>query len=158
MHQRSGAFFLIDLTCSAAEPPRPSPAYEQMFARAVAKVKDEGRYRVFMNIERKAGSYPEAVYHSEVCSCCCYVCCCWLLSSSLQHCTANALISCLPLPPLLQTGESKPVTVWCTNDYLGMSQHPVVVNGINNALKQIGAGYAVVFADCLFALAFIYLV
>ena len=51
---------------SAAEPDRSTAAYEKKFASAVAKVKDEGRYRVFMNIERIAGKYPQALYHNEV--------------------------------------------------------------------------------------------
>lgn len=43
-------------------------------------------------------------------------------------------------PPPPQTGVTKPVTVWCTNDYLGMAQHPTVVNAISEAVNQIGAG------------------
>lgn len=37
-------------------------------------------------------------------------------------------------------GTSKPVTVWCSNDYLGMSQHPVVITAMKNALDTYGAG------------------
>ena len=34
----------------------------------------------------------------------------------------------------------RPVTVWCSNDYLGMSQHPVVVEAMREALAAQGAG------------------
>ncbi|KAK0086507.1 hypothetical protein PV325_003075 [Microctonus aethiopoides] len=34
----------------------------------------------------------------------------------------------------------KPITVWCSNDYLGMSRHPVVTNSVREALDKFGAG------------------
>src|SRR5918994_3865 len=33
-----------------------------------------------------------------------------------------------------------PVTVWCSNDYLGMGQHPVVLDGAIEAVRTMGAG------------------
>lgn len=34
----------------------------------------------------------------------------------------------------------KPITVWCSNDYLGMSRHPLVIDAVRNALDKFGAG------------------
>ena len=74
-------------------------SYEQQFASALGTVKQEGRYRVFAEIERKAGKFPEAVLH--------------------------------------QGGEKKPVTVWCSNDYLGQGQNPVVINAFTEAVQKV---------------------
>jgi len=76
--------------------------YDNQFASALHQVKREGRYRVFAEIERKAGKFPEAVLH--------------------------------------QNGKTKPVTVWCSNDYLGQGQNPVVVNAFKDAIDKCGAG------------------
>ncbi len=37
-------------------------------------------------------------------------------------------------------GTERPVTVWCGNDYLGMGQHPVVLEAMHEALESAGAG------------------
>lgn len=37
-------------------------------------------------------------------------------------------------------GEKQPVTVWCGNDYLGMGQHPIVLDAMHEALEATGAG------------------
>ncbi|MEQ9327238.1 MAG: 5-aminolevulinate synthase [Rhodospirillales bacterium] len=34
----------------------------------------------------------------------------------------------------------RPVTVWCSNDYLGMSQHPDVIEAMAQAARELGAG------------------
>lgn len=37
-------------------------------------------------------------------------------------------------------GTMQPITVWCSNDYLGMGQHPVVIDAMHEALDAVGAG------------------
>jgi 5-aminolevulinate synthase len=37
-------------------------------------------------------------------------------------------------------GEKHPITVWCGNDYLGMGQHPVVLQAMHEAIDATGAG------------------
>jgi 5-aminolevulinate synthase len=45
-------------------------------------------------------------------------------------------------PAALHHGEQGPreVTMWCSNDYLGMGQHPVVMDAMHVALDRVGAG------------------
>jgi len=80
--------------------------FEAFFATKLDALHEEGRYRVFAELERRAGSFPRAArYGAE---------------------DANA--------PL---GE---VTVWCSNDYLGMGQNPAVIAAMHEALDACGAG------------------
>ncbi len=37
-------------------------------------------------------------------------------------------------------GAAREVTIWCSNDYLGMGQHPVVVKAAHEAIDNSGAG------------------
>ena len=76
--------------------------FERFFAQEMAGLKAEGRYRVFAELERKAGDFPHAK---------CY----------------NAQ-------------GSDAVTVWCSNDYLGMGQHPSVLAAMHEAIDKCGAG------------------
>ncbi|HEY0111621.1 MAG TPA: 5-aminolevulinate synthase [Allosphingosinicella sp.] len=77
--------------------------YNRIFAQAIERLHAEGRYRVFIDILRNKGSYPNA------------------------RCFAGH-------------NGPKPITVWCSNDYLGMGQHPDVVAAMEEALHDVGAG------------------
>lgn len=76
--------------------------YDDAFTDALNAVRREGRYRVFADIVRKRGEFPNAT-----------------------HFTAQG---------------PKPVTVWCSNDYLGMGQHPAVIAAMHAAVDEAGAG------------------
>ena len=76
--------------------------YDSIFAEAIARLKAEGRYRVFADLERRAGDFPHAIKHDGE-----------------------------------GAGE---VVVWCSNDYLGMGQNPVVTEAMKRAIDKCGAG------------------
>ncbi|KAJ3357713.1 mitochondrial 5-aminolevulinate synthase [Entophlyctis luteolus] len=44
------------------------------------------------------------------------------------------------LYPMAHTGTGEHVTVWCSNDYLGMSKHPEVVHAMKSTIDKYGAG------------------
>jgi 5-aminolevulinate synthase len=74
--------------------------FDQLFEPRLALIRGENRYRVFADLERCAGHFPQAFDHR------------------LQD----------------------QVTVWCSNDYLGMGQHPAVLSAMHEAIDRVGAG------------------
>jgi len=40
----------------------------------------------------------------------------------------------------LPDGSQKDVTIWCSNDYLGMGQNPIVMDAMHTAINDYGAG------------------
>ena len=77
--------------------------YNRIFTQAIDRLHAEGRYRVFIDILRNKGMYPNA------------------------RCFAGH-------------NGPKPITVWCSNDYLAMGQHPKVIAAMEEALHDVGAG------------------
>ncbi len=81
---------------------RPTIDYRGYFAGALDRLHGERRYRVFADLERIAGRFPHAVWHS-------------------------------PDGP-------KNVVIWCSNDYLGMGQHPKVIGAMVETATRMGTG------------------
>ena len=76
--------------------------YEALFLQQLDGLRREGGYRVFADLERRAGKFPRAIY---------------------------------------QCGrDRREVTIWCSNDYLGMGQHPNVLAAMHEAIERCGAG------------------
>jgi 5-aminolevulinate synthase len=75
--------------------------YQTFFKGALDRLRDQGNYRTFAELERHCGSFPRATSHD---------------------------------------GARADVTIWCSNDYLGMGQHPKVLEAMHEALDRCGAG------------------
>jgi len=45
-----------------------------------------------------------------------------------------------PAAQYFRGATSRPITVWCSNDYLGMGQHPAVLAAMHEAIDSVGAG------------------
>jgi 5-aminolevulinate synthase len=76
--------------------------YDSFFTKALARLHDERRYRVFADLERIAGRFPHAIWHSP--------------------------------------NGKRDVVIWCSNDYLGMGQHPKVIGAMVETATRIGTG------------------
>jgi 5-aminolevulinate synthase len=76
--------------------------YRSIFAEAIAALHAERRYRVFADLERVAGRFPTAIWHSD-------------------------------------KGDRE-ITVWCSNDYLGMGQNEHVIDAMTQAVQTMGVG------------------
>jgi 5-aminolevulinate synthase len=76
--------------------------YDAFFRKELDGLKREGNYRVFADLQRRAGDFPRATH--------------------------------------IRDRERSEVIVWCSNDYLGMGQHPIVLQAMHEALDRCGAG------------------
>ena len=76
--------------------------YPRFFTDALERLHGERRYRIFADLERIAGRFPHAVWHS--------------------------------------LDGPKDIVVWCSNDYLGMGQHPRVIGAMVETATRMGTG------------------
>ena len=76
--------------------------YNKFFKQTINQLRYEGNYRVFADLEKIAGNFPQALNYKD---------------NSVSE-----------------------VTVWCSNDYLGMSQNKIVLDSMIDAINKVGAG------------------
>ena len=87
----------------SVRPAGPRTDYDGHFRAALDRLHSERRYRVFADIERISGRFPQATWRRP-------------------------------------EGGSREITVWCSNDYLGMGQHPEVVGALTQTAARCGVG------------------
>jgi 5-aminolevulinate synthase len=75
---------------------------KEPFTKLIDSLKEQGKYRVFNDILRENGKFPNAIWYGPY--------------------------------------NIKNIVNWCSNDYLGMGQHKVVIDAMHTALDQTGAG------------------
>jgi 5-aminolevulinate synthase len=75
---------------------------KQPFEKLIAELKENGKYRVFNDIVRENGKFPNAIWYGPY--------------------------------------NIKNIVNWCSNDYLGMGQHKVVLDAMHTALDHTGSG------------------
>jgi len=85
--------------------------YKAAIHSALEQVREEGRYRVFADLKRHRGNFPMATWTP-------------------------------PADPRAQgrAPEPRDIVVWCSNDYLGQGQNPVVLEAMHEAIDETGAG------------------
>ena len=77
--------------------------YKNAFRTALEQIRSEGRYRVFADLKRHRGQFPQATWTRP-------------------------------------DGAQSDVVVWCSNDYLGQGQNPIVTDAMHKAIDEAGAG------------------
>lgn len=75
---------------------------QDAIAQSLDKLKQDGNYRVFTDILRQRGHFPQAIHYGKY--------------------------------------NIKQIVNWCSNDYLGMAQHRIVIDAMHTALDTTGAG------------------
>jgi len=86
--------------------------YKAAIHDALEGVRAEGRYRVFADLKRHRGDFPMAT---------------WTRSPDQA-------------PDNLKPNSARAVVVWCSNDYLGQGQNPIVLEAMHRAIDEAGAG------------------
>ncbi|PCH81826.1 MAG: 5-aminolevulinate synthase [Hyphomicrobiales bacterium] len=87
--------------------------YHAIFEKALSALKEEKRYRVFADLERKAGEFPKAI---------------WRPDSADEEAVWP------------DNGGEQEIIVWCSNDYLGMGQNTSVIQALTDTAQKMGAG------------------
>ena len=77
--------------------------FQHFFTEELDRLRSEGNYRIFAELERRCGEFPKAIHYTE-------------------------------------DGRTEEITVWCSNDYLGMGQNPTVVQAMVETAQASGTG------------------